>query len=70
MRILDLRVWEKCFVRGTARSGHADCDSYNSITSSSMLAGMVLARRGRGLIEPSWPRFDRGLKPVRKSQLS
>ncbi|PKA61991.1 hypothetical protein AXF42_Ash019197 [Apostasia shenzhenica] len=65
MRILDLHVWKKCFVRETTRSGHADCNRYNSITSSSMLARKVLARRGRGLIEPSWPRFDRGLKYVR-----
>ncbi|PKA49767.1 hypothetical protein AXF42_Ash004308 [Apostasia shenzhenica] len=58
MQILDLRV-------GTARSGQADCDRHRSITSSSMLSGMVLTHRGRGLVEPSCPRFDRGLKPVR-----
>ncbi|PKA54146.1 hypothetical protein AXF42_Ash018156 [Apostasia shenzhenica] len=65
MRILDLRVWKKCLVQETAQSGHADGDRYSCVTSSSMLAGMVLARRGRGLGEPSWSGFDRGLRPMK-----
>ncbi|PKA48934.1 hypothetical protein AXF42_Ash016450 [Apostasia shenzhenica] len=47
------------------RSDQADCDRHRFVTSSSMLSGMVLAHRGRGMVEPSCPRFDRGLKPVR-----
>ncbi|PKA62069.1 hypothetical protein AXF42_Ash018294 [Apostasia shenzhenica] len=61
MRILSLWVWEKCFVRETVRSGQADCDRHLFVTSRTMLLGMVLAHRGRGLVEPSCSRFDRGL---------
>ncbi|PKA56752.1 Sphinganine C(4)-monooxygenase 1 [Apostasia shenzhenica] len=55
MRILDLRVWKKCIVWGTARSSQADCDRHLFITSRTMLPRMVLARRGQDLVEPSWP---------------
>ncbi|PKA52328.1 hypothetical protein AXF42_Ash010224 [Apostasia shenzhenica] len=61
IRILDLRVWKKRLVRGIVRSGQADCDRHLFIISSSTLLGMILASRGRGLVDLSYPRFDRGL---------